>query len=1120
MSILAGLRREAVTQHDPRAFLTALLFASAAVFLVDLVSARGIADGHLYIAVVVLGLLLQQDRDLVIVAVLCSALAALGGWLSPPGADPALTALNRAIAIGVIWVVTVFSLLRSRGERARASADRGFRDFVENAPVAMHWADADGRIVWANAAELTLLGYATHDYVGHHVAEFHADPETAEHILSMLRAGTALNDHEARLRRGDGSIRNVLISSNAYFRDGRFVHTRCYTRDVTGHRQAQRESESRFRELADAAPVMIWVSDANRQCVYVNRAWREFTGRPIEAGLGTGWYDSVHPEDQERCREAFGAALAQREPCNIVYRMRNASGEYRWIRDHGVPRLSESGEVLGYVGSAYDITDLKEAAALLKRSNELLEERVAQRTEELASAAAQYRELVESLDAIVWRCDPATMRFTFVSPQAERILGHPLAEWTGDPQFFLRHLHPQDRDRIVAYCTERTRALQHHQMEYRMLAADGRAVWLRDIVHVAVSDGRPVELIGVMLDVTDRKRAEDALRESEGRLSAFLDHNPAVIFIKDRDGRYRYINREFERHIGIDRAQVIGRFDGDFLPADQAAELRAHDLAVLSAGTALQFEETVRSPTGPRTYIVTKFPLEDADGRHSGTCGIAVDVTARRRAEAARLESDLRLAAFMEHSPAMMFIKDRDGRYLQVNREFEAQFGLRREAVIDRTDEEIFEAAQAAAFRANDRAVLAAGTALEVEEEAMYKDGQRHVNIVSKFPLRDARGTVTGTCGIAFDITERKRAERALRESEHRFRILIEGVKDYAIFMLDPDGRVASWNRGAERIMGYAAQEIVGRHFSGLYPAQDAAAGFPDRLLETARKTGRAGAEGLRARKDGSTFFASVTLTALRDEAGELMGFTKVIRDITERRRAEEEIRNHTEQLQALSRRLVDAQERERKQLARELHDRVGQSMAALKINLEIFKEQLAGCESAVDAMRLDDSLQLIEQTVDTIANLTSDLRPPMLDDYGLVAALRWYASLFERRTGIEVSVLPAAESAPRLSAEAEAAFFRIAQEAMTNVAKHAHARHLRITLRQGGSSVILRIADDGCGFDVAQTQKRRNRASWGMITMRERAQAVGAQLTVEAAPGQGTTVSVEVAQTPRRKHA
>ncbi len=1116
MSILTGMRRDGLTHHDPRAVLALLLLASAAVFLVDLVTPRGVAYGHLYVAVAALGFLLKKDRELWLSATVCTALVVLGAWLSPGGTDPMLADLNRVISIGIIWVVTAFYLARLQIERARTSADRSLRDFVENAPVAMHWADSDGRVLWANAAELALLGYPAHEYIGHQIGEFHADAAAAERILAMLRANIPLHDHEARLRRRDGSMRDVLISSNAYFRDGRFVHTRCFTRDITEQKHAHRESESRFRELADAAPVMIWMSDANRHCVYLNRGWLEFTGLPIEAGLGTGWYDVVHPEDRDRCIEAFGLALARREPCNVVYRMRNLSGEYRWVVDHGVPRLSDSGELQGYVGSACDVTDLKEATALLRRSNELLEERVAQRTEELGKVAAQYRELVESLDAIVWRCDPSTMRFTFVSPQAVRILGYELSEWTGDPDFFFRHLHPQGRERVVSFCAERTRALQHHQMEYRMLAADGRLVWLRDIVHVSVEGGRPVELIGVMLDITERKRAEEALRESEGRLAAFMNHSPAVIFIKDQDGRYQYINREFERHTGINRSQVLGRFDADFLPAHQAEELRAHDLAVLSAGHELQFEETVRSPTGPRAYIVSKFPLEGADGRFSGTCGIAFDITERKRAEEARWESDARLSTFMEHSPALMFIKDREGRYLQVNREFELQFGLPREEIVGRTDEEIFEPGQAAGYRAADLKVLTTGSALELEEEATYTDG-KHINIVSKFPLRDAQGSISGVCGIAFDITERKRAEKALRESELRFRVLVEGVRDYAIFMLDPDGRVASWNSGAERIKGYRTEDVLGRHFSCFYTPEDVAAGLPEAHLADARLHGRAEAEGWRVRKDGSRFLADVTLTPLRKESGELYGFTKVTRDITERRRAEEEIRAHTEQLQALSRRLVETQERERKQLARELHDRVGQSMAALKINLEVFKAQIAGKKSSIDAMRLDDCLQLIEQTVDMISNLTSELRPPMLDDYGLVAALGWYASLFERRTGIDVSVVPVAESAPRLSAEAEAALFRIAQEAMTNVAKHARARRLRIALRQGAHSVVLRIADDGCGFDIAQTQKRR-RASWGMITMRERAQAVGARLKVEAAPGQGTTVAVELPLPARSK--
>jgi PAS domain S-box-containing protein len=987
MSILTDAGRQAVTHRGLRAPAALLLLGGFAVFLFDLVTPRGVADGQLYVAVIAMAFLLRQERELVLLAAVCSAFALLGAWLSPPGADLSLTGVNRAIAIGVVWVIAALYLGRLRAERIGASAEHGFRDFVENAPVAIHWAASDGRILWANAAELALLGYPEKDYVGRRISEFHVDPAEAERILSLLRSSIPLQDYEARLRCRDGSVREVLISSNALMRDGRFVHTRRFTRDVTAQRMAERarsESEARFRELADVAPVMIWMSNADRQCVYLNRRWLEFSGRSLEAGLGMGWYDSVHPEDRDRLFEAFGTALARREPCSIEYRLRNAYGEYRWVRDHGLPRFSDSGELQGYVGSAYDVTDLMKAAALLRRSNALLEERVAQRTEELAAAAAQYRELVESLDAIVWRCDPATMRFTFVTPQAGRILGFPPAQWTAEADFFARHLHPQDRQRVLSLCAERASALQHHQTEYRMIAADGREVWLRDIVHVVARDGKAVELIGVMVDITDRVRTEEALMESEGRLWAF-----------------------------------------------------------------------------------------------------------------------------MEHSPALMFIKDRNGRYLQVNKEFEAKFGLRRKKVIGRTDEEIFEPGQAASYRANDKAVLAAGIGIEFEEEAMYRGG-RHVNIVSKFPLRDARGQVAGTCGIAFDITERKAADKALRDSEQRFRLLVENVKEYAIFMLDPDGRVASWNSGAERINGYRASEIIGQDLSRFYPPGDAAQGAPKQLLVTAAEAGHAEVNGWRVRKSGSCYFANVSVTALRDEAGTLRGFAKIIHDITERRRIEEEMRGYSQQLQALSRQLVEAQERERKNLARELHDRVGQSMTALKINLEIFKSRIGGA-MAMDAARLDDSLHLVEQTMDTVSNLTSELRPPMLDDCGLLAALRWYASLFERRTGIEVSVGPDAETAPRLPTEAEAALFRIAQEALTNVARHARARRARVTLRRGVGAVTLRIADDGCGFDLGEARRQRSRASWGMITMRERAQAVGARFDIESMPGHGTTITIAI---------
>ncbi|WP_245844206.1 hybrid sensor histidine kinase/response regulator [Sphingomonas spermidinifaciens] len=185
----------------------------------------------------------------------------------------------------------------------------------------------------------------------------------------------------------------------------------------------------------------------------------------------------------------------------------------------------------------------------------------------------------------------------------------------------------------------------------------------------------------------------------------------------------------------------------------------------------------------------------------------------------------------------------------------------------------------------------------EAEGWRVRKDGSRFWTHVVIDAVRGAGGELVGFAKITRDVTERHEAELKLRESEQRFRMLVQGVRDYAIYMLDPDGRVTNWNAGAEAIKGYTADEIVGEHFSRFYTEADRAAGEPERALAATRAEGRFEKEALRVRKDGETFWAHVVIEAIRDEAGELTGFAKVTRDITERKRAEVELEANREAL-------------------------------------------------------------------------------------------------------------------------------------------------------------------------------------------------------------------------------
>jgi signal transduction histidine kinase len=245
------------------------------------------------------------------------------------------------------------------------------------------------------------------------------------------------------------------------------------------------------------------------------------------------------------------------------------------------------------------------------------------------------------------------------------------------------------------------------------------------------------------------------------------------------------------------------------------------------------------------------------------------------------------------------------------------------------------------------------------------------------------------------------------------------------------------------------------------------------------------------------------SLASSRSRAVEIAN--EITKDLRE---SEKELRVSAEQLQAMSRQLVDVQESDRRQFSRELHDRVGQNLTALSISLDILKTQLSEKGNEALRSRLDDAGALLEATAGSIENVMSELRPPMLDDYGLLPAVQWYAKEFSSRTGIQVTV-DGDEGMRRLTQTGEIALFRIMQEALNNVAKHAHARSVGIMLEHSDDQLIMSVSDDGVGLDGASVSKRR--PGLGMVTMRERTQAVGGRFEIGAAAGRGTRVVVRI---------
>ena len=410
------------------------------------------------------------------------------------------------------------------------------------------------------------------------------------------------------------------------------------------------------------------------------------------------------------------------------------------------------------------------------------------------------------------------------------------------------------------------------------------------------------------------------------------------------------------------------------------------------------------------------------------------------------------------------------------------------------------------------RVALQAGVAPDVRWH-LRKDGRRVFIDGNTRPIRDNTGALRGFLKVGQDITRRRDLDEALRASESRYRTLVEHLTDYAIYLLDERGRITEWTTGAQHVKGYGADDVLGRHFSMFFTEEDILAGEPERELDEAAATGRAERIGWRVRQGGERFWANEIATAVRNAEGELVGFTKITRDLTEQRLASEaELRTRSEsEREAWRRQLAAAEEDERRRISRDLHDQLGQHLTAFGLVLAETRQLVPEDSEAWKRMA---QLQELAQVMTRDARyLALELRPPELDDVGLESALASYVDQWRTRFGIAAELAVTGDADSRtLPVEVGTALYRIAQEALTNIVRHAEATQVSVQLDEADGAVRLVIEDDGRGFDFEETRHRvRREHRLGLASMRERATLVGGTFEIESTPGEGTTVFVRV---------
>jgi PAS domain S-box-containing protein len=600
----------------------------------------------------------------------------------------------------------------------------------------------------------------------------------------------------------------------------------------------------------------------------------------------------------------------------------------------------------------------------------------------------------------------------------------------------------------------------------------------------------------------EQECAEDARREAERKYRDIFENAVEGIFQTSPDGGFITANPALARMLGFASPEELIRERTDigrrhYVESERRVEFKRlldqHD-------TVRDFEFEAYRKDGTKIWMSDNVrAVRDAAGKLLYYEGTVEDITERKRAEEALRESEERFSRAFQSNPAPLIItRLDDGRFLNANDAFLLAFEYERAEVIGETVLGLNIYVDPEDRKALIHKLQEQGSLRGYESQARTKSGRVLDLWVSVEPI-----TLRGQQCIlstAYDITERKRVEEALRKSEERYRELFENDKD-AIYVHDLNGVYTSVNRAAESLSGYVREEIIGKHFRHFVSPEYlrlVGENFGKKLEET----GETNYEVEIINRDGAHVPVEVS-SRLIYENGVAVGVQGSVRDITERKRAQQALLTY-------SRRLLEAQEAERGRIARELHDQIGQMLTALKLNLHA----IAGAGDAGEARRLiEDNLKMLDEALEQVRDLSVDLRPLLLDDLGLVTALRWFVDHQAQRTGVPAEFTSdSLDPDLRFSSELETACFRIAQEALTNVARHARAKTVIVRLSRNRDYLILLVEDDGVGFDIEALKGQvLANATLGLRGMQERAHAVGGRVKIDSATDKGTQVFVEL---------
>jgi PAS domain S-box-containing protein len=1034
-------------------------------------------------------------------------------------------------------------------QESREASEARFRMVFEASRDAVVIMDREGVCVQANPAAATLFGLPLEQILGRRISDFlnesidfpalwraflttgnlpgeiplvRADGQgryaecygitnlVADHHLWVIRDVTARKQRQREMAAVNERLQIQAEELESQTEELR-VQTeelRVQTDELAATNAALQHSEERLRLAQQAGRVGVFDRDLQNNTAFWTPELEELFG--IRAGTFAGkpedWAKRVYPEDLPRMMSLLQEWMqSERTEATWEYRFIRADGQVRWMEGRGRIFRDPNGRPLRMIGTNTDITERKRAEEARRESEERYHRLF---NEDLTG------DFIATPDGKVLECNPT---FAQIYGFADR--EHALA-------CDLSRFNPADWTDLMARLRAECK-VQGHQCVHRR--PDGKEVHVvANVIGRFDEAAELVEVQGYLYDDTERWRAEEALRKSEEKFAKAFRSSPiAVVVTRLSDGHILEANEATLKLLHFRRDELIGHTSLDLALWLDVKDRVQFIQKISSAGSARDLEYRLRTQDGAIVTVHLSAELLEFSGEPC-LLSTLVDVTERKRAEETLRESEERLKRTQEIAHLGSWELDLVNDRLSWSDEAYRIFGLAPQefkATYEAFLETVHSDDRAAVDAAYSGSLREGRDTYEIEHRIVRRStGEIRIVHEKCEHVRDASGRTVRSVGMVHDITERKHTEAELRRSEEQFHRLFEDDLT-GNFISTPGGQILLCNPAFAQIFGFpSAQDAVGTSMLDLYPDPTERESLLARLKQEG-KTERL--EVWRKRRDGEPIYVVENLVGHFTNRGDLYEIKGYIFDDTDRKRAEEALRELTatlesnvaqrtaelqhrmRQLQKLTLELSETEDRERRQLAEILHDDLQQQLAAAKFHLSLLNSR-AKQDPAQQAIVAQVD-QILMEAIQKSRSLSHELSPAVLYHGDFAGALSWLAGQLQTKHGLEVKV--DAFSEVHIESEALKTFlYKAAQEMLFNVVKHARVNEARIRVRRFRRCICLSVSDRGRGFDP---QEVRQTAGFGLLSIRERVELLGGRMKMHSLKGHGSTFHVVVPDGP-----